>query len=164
MLTAAVWRSPTSVSCVAPALTSGNTAAATTIQYVPNGIDVAIGSVTYSYDEEVSLESLWPPSGGSEGGMLVRIQGQKFRTSTNIFCRFGNAIVKGTYVSRKIMQCLSPALREAGNVLWKPGGAFRVPRTRYLCRNFVGTSSELRQNCVITLSAHRLHAILYTIL
>ena len=126
----ALWLSPTSVACKTPPWammnegvanstlsTTGSITTATTVQYIPNGVDVVSQptQLIYTYDVEVMLSKIWPQSGSMDGGTLVRIEGQHFRASTHVACRFGNADVKGTYISPTRMQCLSPDLKSAGS-------------------------------------------------
>ena len=141
----AIWQTSESVTCITPPATaatiatnkinkingisgsstnkisgvSGISGSSTTVQYVPNGIDVvspfSSSSLIFTYDAEIKLSTIWPPSGSSDGGTLVSLHGLNFRSSTHVACRFGNADVKGTYISPTTMQCLSPSIKEAGS-------------------------------------------------
>lgn len=54
--------------------------------------------------------SIFPPEGSIHGGTKVRIFGRHFESAIckNIFCKFGDAVSKGSYVYNQMITCESP--------------------------------------------------------
>jgi len=85
-------------------------------------IRLTINNQNYT-DEEVEFTYFNPPAivdyepnrGPIRGGTTVNFWGSSFE-KRNITCKFGNIEVKGTYVSKQHLTCVSPVTNHTGNV------------------------------------------------
>jgi hypothetical protein len=77
--------------------------------------DEAAQPLNFLYVKDASVFKLTPNRGLSTGHQPVFISGSNFVNTTALGCRFGNAHVRATFVSRRAIMCLAPS--RAANVI-----------------------------------------------
>lgn len=74
-----------------------------------NGIDYSEFNLSFVYVEPLFVTSIYPASGGVDGGELVNVVGGNFTAGAEaVTCRFGNAVTTGTILSASTIQCTAP--------------------------------------------------------
>ena len=84
---------PHSIRCIAPAL-NVSTYAPAPVRVTINGDEAVMSQTWRSFtyfvaDEVLSISSIFPQSGPSEGGTAITLAGHGFRDLGGVFCRFG---------------------------------------------------------------------------
>jgi hypothetical protein len=130
---AATSGSDSRVRCIAPRLSPelGNT----TVEISMNNIDYTELGFTYFVTPELNVSSISPSKGPVTGGSIVTVSGFGFSlpsTQNKLSCKFGDAIVDGTFVDSSTIKCLSPA-RQAGlrTIEVANSGQWSVSRTDF---------------------------------
>lgn len=66
--------------------------------------------VWYRYVNDAEVHYLTPSFGPISGGTKVKVEGDNFRNSTYLKCKFGSLpVVDGRYISRTCLTCISPS-------------------------------------------------------
>jgi len=122
------------VRCIVPRLSPE--VANTTVEVSTNGVDYTSSAFRYYVGPELNVTSVRPSKGPISGGSVVTISGIGFslpsRQNTMLSCKFGDAVVSGTYIDSSTIKCLSPA-RQAGlrSLEVANAGQWSVSRTEF---------------------------------
>jgi hypothetical protein len=122
------------VRCIVPRLSPEQ--ANTTVEVSTNTVDYTDSAFRYYVGPELNVTSIRPSKGPIGGGSVVTVSGIGFslpsRQNTMLSCKFGDAIVSGTYIDSSTIQCLSPA-RQSGlrAVEVANAGQWSVSRTQF---------------------------------
>jgi hypothetical protein len=93
------------IECVSPKHFPG----ATTLRVSNNGHDYSSeATVHFAYHAELVVSGLWPFEGSHTGGTDVLIRGTNYDFFPNLFCKFGEEVVRATFVSAVELKCTSP--------------------------------------------------------
>lgn len=100
---------PSSLKCPLPHVEGAQSA---TIELSQNGFDFNSNRLRFRFYGTVSLWSISPGLGPSEGGSRVRVCGYNFIESAGIRCKFGRneeaSIVLGSPISSDCIECVTP--------------------------------------------------------
>jgi hypothetical protein len=98
----------TTIICISPpAYLTGQVAVSVT----NNGVfydDSSSSQVYYTYDQPVTVTSLFPPLGPTTGNFTVKVFGGPFLNTDELRCKFGSVHVQGTFVESGTMICWAP--------------------------------------------------------
>lgn len=109
----ATFSSGSLISCESP----GGSVGTAYVQVTNNGADLSHSSVSFTVTSASTVTSLWPPSGSTNGGTRVRVQGTGFLDSSTVFCRFGNDVVSSDAVlDYTSVICTTPPSENEGSV------------------------------------------------
>lgn len=98
--------STSSIVCLAPPHPDGSVSVHVTV----NGVDIAEGSLIFSYVPEASITGIFPSRGLSSGQVLAFISGSNFVNTTAIKCKFDNVQTRATFIDAKTVACVVPRL------------------------------------------------------
>lgn len=75
-----------------------------------NGLDFSSSnaSVSFLYDDDVSVAAIVPEKGPATGGVRVLVHGSGFRRDEHLACRFGVEVVAAEYVRPGTVACSAP--------------------------------------------------------
>ena len=76
-----------------------------------NGQDFTGSGLDFLYQEDIEFKYHSRSSGPRSGGTPVFIRGSNFVNTTNLSCRFGKSDVRGRYLTREAIVCVSPMLK-----------------------------------------------------
>ncbi|CAM9657218.1 unnamed protein product, partial [Ectocarpus fasciculatus] len=105
--TAGFYHSDSLVSCGSP---EGGGVGPALLHVTNNGVEASDSRVSFLVTSKSTVTTLWPSSGSSNGGTVVRVQGTGFLNSTTAFCRFGDGgivSVDAIFDSTSVL-CTSP--------------------------------------------------------
>lgn len=109
----ATFSSGSLISCESP----GGSVGTAYVQVTNNGADISNSSLSFAITSASTVTSLWPPSGSTNGGTRVRVQGTGFLNSSTVFCRFGSNIVSSDDVlDYTSVVCTAPPRESEGSV------------------------------------------------
>ncbi|DBA03616.1 TPA: hypothetical protein N0F65_006795 [Lagenidium giganteum] len=109
--TPATWRSPTMLTCSTPRHAPGDVL----VRITNNGLDRSEAFATFQYYMDPAVARIAPVQGLMEGGNPVFVQGRNFLNQSLLACRFGEELVRATYISPSLLSCVSP--RQLHNLL-----------------------------------------------
>ncbi|CAM9560825.1 unnamed protein product, partial [Scytosiphon promiscuus] len=80
------------------------------VRVAMNGVDFAPinTSLSFVYDEDITVVALVPDRGPATGGVRVVVRGSGFRPDERLACRFGLQEVAAKYIRSDTIACLSP--------------------------------------------------------
>ena len=109
-VTAARFFNSTTIVCISPpSLTAGLVAVAVSNNGAgPQANFSHEPNPTFEFNELVTIEGIFPPLGPSSGNIDVRVVGGPFFESDQLRCKFGHAIVQGTFLGFGEMGCAAP--------------------------------------------------------
>jgi len=81
-----------------------------------NGVDFSVETAGYKFDAPIQVESLTPSFGPILGGTIVRVLANNVRYTGAVGCRFGEVFVTATFLSNKVIECVSPPRGAVGSV------------------------------------------------
>ena len=103
-ISVAPFLSDTRVACVAPAHAFGNIS----VEVSNNLLDFSWQYLQFTYQQTVSVTSVWPEAGPNSGATVVTVSGTNFVVPA--FCKFGTTMSPGATVqSSTLLRCVSPA-------------------------------------------------------
>ncbi|CAN0555402.1 unnamed protein product, partial [Ectocarpus sp. 12 AP-2014] len=105
--TSGVYHSDSLVSCRSP---EGGGVGPAVLHVTNNGVEASHSGVPFLVTSTSTVTTLWPSSGSSNGGTVVRVQGTGFLNSTTAFCRFGDGgivSIDAIFDSTRVV-CTSP--------------------------------------------------------
>ncbi len=73
-------------------------------------------NVPYFYYRPPQVFDVDPREGPTKGGTHVTVFGNRFKDSKNITCKFGEKLVRGTFLDTNRILCVSPAVERPGYV------------------------------------------------
>jgi hypothetical protein len=88
------WVSEGSVQCATPAARAGRVA----VEATTNGADYTRSEVSYAYSGAGAVEAVAPAAGPVGGGTEVLLVGEGSASGTDVRCRFGLEVVRGSVV------------------------------------------------------------------
>ncbi|CAM9245753.1 unnamed protein product, partial [Discosporangium mesarthrocarpum] len=109
----AIWVDDSTISCTAPAHMPG----AAMLRVGLNEQQLVDTGFTFNYLPIPSVLSAVPNIGSVLGGTMVEVRGAGFMDSTELTCRFGDQVVRATYLETVLVRCRAPASRNAPTVL-----------------------------------------------
>ena len=114
LLTVAWWSEANEgsrVRCVSPEY---NELGLTEVSLCTNGQQFVWGAATFLFQPVVTVASVWPPMGASEGGTPLTVVGGGFTSASEalgmLHCRFNGTVVHAAYVSASALACNTTAL------------------------------------------------------
>ena len=103
----AAYFNDSSIMCVSPPI--GNDKQAVVSFAVTNtGQDTSSGVAYYTFDDPMSINTIYPPLGPVSGNFTVHITGGPFTNTDELRCQFGSIRVQGIYVNAGEMYCYAP--------------------------------------------------------
>ena len=102
------WLSPTQIQCTIPEGVHGVAQVAVSL----DGVRFTSPSTfsAYMVHEDIVLEGLDPHVGYTEGGVVVTVTGNNFRSIGGLQCLFGDRPSPATVLSQNSLECVSPRL------------------------------------------------------
>lgn len=95
--------------CTSPPHSPG----AVSVEVTLNGVDLSFSGTIYVFYPVAVVHSIWPELGpASEGGTVITVQGEGFKNSAELSCKFGNiAGVTALWLSSTALLCKTPRHR-----------------------------------------------------
>jgi hypothetical protein len=109
--TRAEYISAQNIACLSPVSTTGNVS----VHVLSSAEDeIALKPsqyLTFTYVNDPTIESIFPPWTSTQAGTLLDIWGTNFIDSGSLLCKFGNTTTTSAiFVSAKLLQCIVPTL------------------------------------------------------
>ena len=99
---------PDSRASYCPASCNNSVPSTVQVYVTSNGEDFVTSNQSYSYDSDVVVRGLWPRYGPEQGGTVVTITGEGFRSDRHLRCRFGTVALNVTLIDSARLQCVTP--------------------------------------------------------
>lgn len=105
LATQAIWLSLKKVLCLSPSHGPG----VVPVYVTNNGIDFSGKAAEFLYTNDASVEDIQPTKVLETGQVPIFVKGYNFLNTTSLCCRFGTTVVKGTFLSPKLLVCTAPS-------------------------------------------------------
>ena len=96
--------------CQTPALDHSSSTGRVPLEVSNNAQDFSSSGTLFEYVGEVRVANVFPSSGASSGGTLVQAEGEGFGSAGDEHrCSFGATAVRATFISSRLVRCLTPS-------------------------------------------------------
>ena len=96
------------IRCTSPDVSGWKGAGMVALQVMSDDV-VYVSTVSFFYEAEASVSSIYPVVGMMSGGTLVTVQGSGFVEGVDVYCKFGGMPSLARWVSSTKLECYSPA-------------------------------------------------------